>query len=660
VRWQNLIKSKSLWAVTGAGSAWLVLPPLLRFLANRALRKLPGYSASIGGLSLNPVTATVSLRDVQVHYVSDGHRHSLAKIEKVTGHARWSDLLRGKLVCFVDIVQPEVNADIQALKNNRPPESDKAQANPETTNGKNDVPWQAKVRALPPIRLEHVKIVDGQFRIRNAPGQDGAPLEFDEFDFAVRNLTNSSRVSSSMKATVQARARALGSGIVFVQAEGYPLAEAPTFNADLEIKKINLMALRPVIRNKLGSDIRRGEMDLAIEAAAAEGKLTGYATPVLDHVKFEKTKNRKESGIVKGAFVRGLTKLLKNKEEDRVATRIEFSGPIDDPKVGVAAAIKSVLKNAFGSPLVPAIEGSVGLVGAGRTAADVRLAGATVKKTRLAMAFGMIKETFSRWSAHEVPRLASSLSYYTAFSLAPLLILAIAIAGFVFGREAAQGQIMQQIGGLVGSQSAQAIQSMVQAASKPSSGILATVIGLVSLLSGASGVFNELNDGLRRIWGTGGSSGVKELVKKKAKAFGLVLGIGFLLLVSLLISAGVAAMSALMKSSFSIPPFVIELINFLVSFGVITVLFAVLFKTLPETRVAWKDVWIGGAVTSLLFTLGKSALGLYLGRGSVASAYGAAGSILVILLWVYYSGLIFYFGAEFTHLYAEQFGSRRA
>ena len=271
----------------------------------------------------------------------------------------------------------------------------------------------------------------------------------------------------------------------------------------------------------------------------------------------------------------------------------------------------------------------------------------------------LLKATLSRWKVDNIMRMAAALSYYTTFSLAPVLILVIAIAGMIFGREAAQGHIMAQISGLVGTQSAAAIQSMIEAAHRPAAGTVATIVGVITLLFGATGVFSELRDGLNDVWGVHDETGVGTLLKQRAKLFGMVLGIGFLLVVSLIVSAGVAGLGTALGGMLPIPEYVMHLLDFAVSFSVISVLFASLYKFLPNTRVTWHDVWIGSTATSFLFVVGKLILGLYLGKGGVASSYGAAGSVLIILLWVYYSGIILYVGAEFTRVYAESHGSRR-
>jgi membrane protein len=277
---------------------------------------------------------------------------------------------------------------------------------------------------------------------------------------------------------------------------------------------------------------------------------------------------------------------------------------------------------------------------------------------------GMLKEAFTDWKDDQAPRLGAALAYYTIFSLAPLILIAVAIAGLVFGKDAAEGRIVDEIGGLVGESGARAIQGVVASAGKPASGILATIAGLAALLFGASGAFNELRQAMNTVWEVpereGG--GIKALIRDRILSFAMVLFIGFLLLVSLLLSAGLSAMGEMMGGVLSAKLHVLQIVNTVVSLGVVTVLFAMIFKFLPDATpaVAWKDVWTGAFMTAILFTIGKVGIGFYLGRGTVGSAYGAAGSLLVILVWVYYAAQILFFGAELTQVYASRHGSRAA
>jgi membrane protein len=272
----------------------------------------------------------------------------------------------------------------------------------------------------------------------------------------------------------------------------------------------------------------------------------------------------------------------------------------------------------------------------------------------------LLKETFSDWSEDKASRLAASLAYYTIFSIAPLIIIVIAVAGLVFGREAVQGQIEGQLQGLVGEDGAGLIQEMVQGASNESTSVIATIIGVATLLFGATGVFGQLQDALNTIWEVEPKPGrgIMGIIKDRFISFSMILGVGFLLLVSLVLSAGLAALNEFMSGMFDSMAYMGEVINFVISFGVITLLFAMIYKILPDVEIAWSDVWIGAAVTALLFTLGKFLIGLYLGHSAVASSFGAAGALVVVLIWLYYSAQILFLGAEFTQVYAKRFGSQ--
>ena len=271
----------------------------------------------------------------------------------------------------------------------------------------------------------------------------------------------------------------------------------------------------------------------------------------------------------------------------------------------------------------------------------------------------LFKQTFAEWNNDNVPRLGASMAYYTVVSIAPLLLVVIAVAGLAFGREAAAGAIVSQIQGLVGDQAAKAIEAVLENADKPSTGILAAGLGIIMLLAGASGVFAELQSALNTIWKTPArpDKGFLGMLKDRFFSLLMVLGTGFLLLVSLVMSAALAAMGSYLEYFLPVPEPLLQGLNFLVSFGVITLLFAMMFKILPDAPVAWNDVWIGAAVTALLFTLGKLLIGIYLGKANFASTYGAAGSLVVILVWVYYSTQLLLLGAEFTKVYAMTYGS---
>lgn len=272
----------------------------------------------------------------------------------------------------------------------------------------------------------------------------------------------------------------------------------------------------------------------------------------------------------------------------------------------------------------------------------------------------LLKEAASDWSHDHAPRLGAALAYYTVFSLVPFLVVVIALIGLAFGQEAAQSAILGQIADLVGEQSASGIKDMILRADRPSTGLLATGLALVTLLVGASGVFGQLQDALNTVWGVEPKEGrgLWGFIKDRFLSFVAVLGTGFLLLVSLVLSSALAAAGKWFSGWLPLPEAVLHVMNFVISFVVITALFALIFKILPDAQVAWRDVWVGAALTAALFTIGKFALGLYLGKSNVASGYGAAGSLVLVLLWVYYSAQIMLYGAEFTQVYANRLGER--
>ncbi len=273
--------------------------------------------------------------------------------------------------------------------------------------------------------------------------------------------------------------------------------------------------------------------------------------------------------------------------------------------------------------------------------------------------FDLLKETVTEWQNDKASRLAAALAYYTIFSIAPLLIVVVAIAGLVAGQEAAMGMLDEQIQGLVGRESADFIQEMLKNARQPEGNIIATIIGLATLLLGAIGVFGQLKDALNTVWGIQPkpTNGIIAFLKGNLLSFTMVLGIGFLLMVSLVLSAILAAVSAFTNSLIPGAEFLMQIVNFLIGFGITTLLFAMIYKILPDTDIAWRDVWVGAAITSLLFSLGRFLIGLYLGNSTIGSTYGAAGSLAVILVWVYYSAQLLLLGAEFTQVFARRHGS---
>jgi membrane protein len=267
--------------------------------------------------------------------------------------------------------------------------------------------------------------------------------------------------------------------------------------------------------------------------------------------------------------------------------------------------------------------------------------------------WAIVRGGLKGWWNDNVPRLGASLAYYTLFAIAPVIIVAIGIAGLVFGPEAVRGQIVHQVDDLIGLEGGRAVQALLQGASNHSAGVLATVIGSITFLLGATGAFLELQYALNTIWRVApkATAGLRDFLVQRLVSFGLVVAIGFLLMVSLAVSAALAAFSGWLNASVPGMAFVWMAVNLVISIGVTTVLFALVYKVLPDVHLDWPDVWTGALMTSVLFAIGKTVIGLYIGHSSTASSYGAAGSVVVLLLWVYYSAQIVLFGAELTRAY---------
>ncbi len=272
----------------------------------------------------------------------------------------------------------------------------------------------------------------------------------------------------------------------------------------------------------------------------------------------------------------------------------------------------------------------------------------------------LFQDSAVAWSDDRAPRLGAAISYYTVFSLAPLLLISIAVAGFVVGGDTARAGVIDAMGGLIGTDGGKAIEGMIDNAAKhKEGGIVASILGVAMLLVGASGVFIELQDSLNTVWGVEAKAGrgFKGFVQDRVLSFAMVLGIGFLLLVSLVVTAFLGAMGEWMSSTLPGGAAVWQAVNVVVSLGVVSLLFAMIFKFVPDVKLTWRDVAVGAVVTAILFSIGKLAIGLYLGKSSTASVFGAAGSLAVLFIWVYYSAQIVLFGAEFTQVWANTYGS---
>ncbi|MEO8181328.1 MAG: YihY/virulence factor BrkB family protein [Deltaproteobacteria bacterium] len=271
----------------------------------------------------------------------------------------------------------------------------------------------------------------------------------------------------------------------------------------------------------------------------------------------------------------------------------------------------------------------------------------------------LLKQTGSEWVEDEATRLAASLALYTLLSIAPMLVIAVAVAGMAFGADAARGQINQELSRVVGPQAGQAIEGMIANARAPSAGAVSTVVGVIVLLFGASGVFGELQSALNRIWNVKPrpGRGFKGLLRDRFFSFAMVMGVAFLLLVSLVISAALTTIIGHFRGLIPVPV-LWQIFNLTVTLGITALLFALIFKVVPDVRIAWRDVWVGGLVTAIAFSIGKVLLAWYVGRSATVSPFGAAGSLVALIVWVYYSAQILFLGAEFAQVYAARRGAR--
>lgn len=279
---------------------------------------------------------------------------------------------------------------------------------------------------------------------------------------------------------------------------------------------------------------------------------------------------------------------------------------------------------------------------------------------RLKDLFLLFKKAVQAWSDDYAPSMGAAISYYTMFSLAPLLVIVIAVAGAIFGEEAVRGEIVGQLGGLMGTEAASAVQALLATANQPEQGLVAGAIGTVVLIIGATTVFAELQSALDRIWHVAREDkrgGMLATLWARVLSFGLILGLAFLMMVSLVVSAFLAALGSWVGALLPGWELLLQALNIVVAFAIMTLLFGMIYKFMPSTRIAWRDVWVGAAVTSLLFQVGKTLIALYLGKSGMTETFAAAGSLVAVLAWVYYAAQIFLLGAEFTKVYAMEYGS---
>src|SRR3984893_14063368 len=502
------------------------LPALLTWLANVVVRKIPGIRGKVRRVQINFMALGLTVKDVSLTTLNGGAPEHLIQVETIAVNSEWKALLTGALVGSLRIDTPRLlfNAADGIRRANG------GKGKPEQQPEKAGRPWQEKVMQLPRFKLLLALLTDGEIRVADLPGEKGAEVSIDRLNLRAENITNSTDLAPTLMARLTTDARVLASGKFQLQAQGYPLAKVPTFNADLSSSNIDLSELRNIIEKAIGIDVRSGVAGLYVEAAAADGYIRGYAKPVFDHLELEPPPH---SGLVaqaKASVARALAWIFKNKRKDRIATRLDFEGSVEDPDLDIADAVLRFIRNAFSTAERASLDHRIRFLRAGKTPDEVIIRDQSEPRGRFSAFFALAKETFSRWSGDGAPRMAAALSYHTTFSMAPLLILAISIARLVLGLEAARGKIMEEIGGLVGPKSAAAIQDMLKgAASRPSKGIIATIIGIVTLIAGATGVLSELKSALNTIWRTQEPGNVKDLIEKNDLFLGMLLGIGFLM-----------------------------------------------------------------------------------------------------------------------------------
>ncbi len=378
-------------------------------------------------------------------------------------------------------------------------------------------------------------------------------------------------------------------------------------------------------------------------------------------------------GVALGVAAAGYAFFNRKKSQPHAALPAPKEKPGDIVKVG--SLLLSLVASAIVAPNAPRVEVDVDVkprietqplpvlpaktTAAAKDTQDATGNAAAIKNLSsswLGRQWQIIKAAATAWMDDFAPSMGAALSYYTLFSLAPLLVIVIAIAGLVFGRDAAQGAIIAQLGGIMGEQGATAVQGLLQAAREPSTGIVASIIGGLLLLLGATAIFAELQSDLDRIWrapAKKNQSGLWSWLRSRVLSFGLILGLAFMLMVSLVVSAALAATGSWLGGGSEAESIIASVLNFAASLAIFTVLFAMIYKIMPNVKISWHDVWMGAGVTALLFTIGKSLIGIYLAKSNVASGFGAAGSFVILVAWFYYSAQIFLFGAEYTWVYAN-------
>jgi membrane protein len=633
--------SEAAWSVMKpVGQAMLfraTLPLSSEHLLNLLLRYIPGLHGHIEQIDWSFWSPRCRLSGVTLSRTVNGIPVYTLKVAHCTVAAQWKQLLRRAASLRIEMEQPVLTWNVQAPADRR--------------SG-----IQAKAPSFA-FRVERLLIRRGELHLQNVPGQGALDLKLVDLFVVIKNLTNSLRLAPTLEAELECRGQVMDSGRLDLNGRFYPFSEVPVFDLDAEVRGVSLPVFNPLFAEHASATVQEGELDAFIELAGNPEGYRGYVKPVVQLLAVDVTRYRSRWDALRSRLLQALARWSKNKQTHRIASMIPVQGDWHSQDVALPAAIGSFLRNAFREALQPRLEHSIHFLR--RTPRDATVPVEHKQVSTAARIWRLMKASAARWSDDNAGRMSAALSYYATFSLAPLLILVIAIAGLAFGKDAAQGRIVEQITGLVGAKSAYAIQTMIEAAWKPAKGLVASVLGILTLLFGAMGVLIELKQALNRIWRAHADTGFRAIISDRLRSLGLILGVGFLMLVSLVVSAVISALGQWVGYLLPVPEFIMQAVNLFVSFLIITGLFGMIFKWLPDTAILWQDVWTGAAVTSFLFALGKSAFGIYLGKSGIRDGYGAAGSVIVILLWVYYSAMILYFGAEFTAVYAEEFGSRR-
>src|SRR5579862_9257720 len=425
------------------------LPALLTWLANKGIRKIPGIRGKVRRVQVDFMMPALRVKGITLALLVGGAVQHRIEVGAIALNSEWKALLSGGLVGSLRVDSPRLFFDAAAIRrmDDRKAEGDRPNngtGRPPQQRENVSPSWQEKVMRLPRFQLALALLTEGQVCVAGIPGEKNADVSVDHLNLHAENITNAIDIAPTLMATLSVDARILASGTFQLQAQGYPLATAPTFNADLSSSGIELTELGDIIEKAVGIEIRSGVAGLYVEAAAADGYIRGYAKPVFDHLELEPPPHSGFASRVKARAASALTWLLHNKRKDRIATRLDFEGCIDDPDLDVIEAVLGFIRNAFSTAERASLEHSISFLRAGKTSDEVIIRDQRKPPGRASALITLAKETFSRWSGDGAPRMAAALSYYTAFSMAPLLILAISIAGLALGQKAAQGKIIEQ------------------------------------------------------------------------------------------------------------------------------------------------------------------------------------------------------------------------